>query len=135
MRKVAWTNVVKGATNGKPLKDLHAADAVYHQQCSVHFRTSLNIPIKRLSSTLRTSKSKQPTKKGRPVDEQTTAFLSTVAQFLENNDDEQITLTDLCHKVHEILQEAGLEKEPYTEKHPITKVRKSIWDSHHCDMY
>ena len=122
-------------SHNESLNDLHTADAVYHQQCSVHFRTSLNIPIKRLSSTLRTSKSKQPTKKGRPVDEQTMACLSTVAQFLENNDNEQITLTDLCHKVHQFLPEAGLEKEPYTEKHPVTKVRKSFWDSNHCDRY
>ena len=86
--------------------------AVYQQQCSVNFRTNTNIP-----SVFSDEKLKHPVRVGKPVDEELTSSFLKVAQFLEDNDNEHITLTDLRNKMLDFLQEAGIEKEPYTEKH------------------
>ena len=44
-----WGQLVQSRIQS--VNDLHAADAVYHQQCSVNFRTHKNIPIKRMTGT------------------------------------------------------------------------------------
>ena len=46
-------------------QDLHAADSVYHQTCSVNFRTGKGIP-KQFSSDY--EKDAEKAKQGRPVD-------------------------------------------------------------------
>ena len=88
-RADSWSDTVKARI--LHVHDLHAADAVYHQTCSVNFRTGKQMPMVQLAST---GDSKRP-KLGRPqVDERTEAFLE-VARYLEENDDEQITIDDL----------------------------------------
>ena len=83
-----WGQLVQNRIQS--VNDLHAADAVYHQQCNVNFRTHNNIPTKRMTLT------GQPApRKGRPVSEAQTAAFLKVARCLQDNDDEQITLTDL----------------------------------------
>ena len=68
--------------------DLHAADAVYHRVCSVNFRTNKQIPAVHENIS-------KKVKLGRPLEkERLDAFLE-VANFLEENDDEQITINDL----------------------------------------
>ncbi len=78
-----------------PVHDLHAVDAVYHHMCSNNFRTNKQIPaayhcVKKL-------------KLGRPqLQERTDAFLEA-ATYLEGNDDEQITVSDLVRRMEDNL--------------------------------
>lgn len=81
----------------KSVHDLPAADALYHQSCSVNFRTGKQLP-----KTFQTE-NVTPNKKsyGRPLNvDQSTAFIH-IAQYLQENDDEQITVTDLVNKMKE----------------------------------
>ena len=95
-------------------RDLHAADAIYHQQCSVNFQTKKQIPQSFDEGHC------APKRKGKPQDlAQSDAFLK-VAKFLEDNDDEQITVGNLTDKMKEYLEadnESGDWHEPYTVKH------------------
>ena len=91
------------------VNDLPAADAVYHQQCSVNFRTNKNIPAAQQKHPECSSK----TKLGRPIeDERTEAFLD-VASFLEENDYEQITITDLVDVMKTKLLDSDYEAYSY----------------------
>ena len=64
--------------------DLPAADVIYHQECSVKFRTDKQIPTVHQTSEACLKKAKM----GSPqADERADAFLE-VASFLEENDDE-----------------------------------------------
>ena len=79
------------------LRDLHAADCVYHHTCSVNFRSEKNIPRAY-------SPDNHDLKKVRPVnEEQYQAFLQTCA-YLEENDNEQLLVGDLISKMEEYLQ-------------------------------
>lgn len=117
-----WAQTVRGRIES--VNDLHAADAVYHKQCSVNFRTKKGIP-----HIFTSDKSHRLTKKGRPADEEQTSAFLKVAQFLEGNDDEQITLTDLRHKMQQVLQEGGSEKEPYGEQHLRRKLENHFGEA------
>ncbi|PIK55917.1 hypothetical protein BSL78_07187 [Apostichopus japonicus] len=77
------------------VSDLHAADAIYHQACSVNFRTHKQLP----KSFQGNSKSKRTP--GRPEDEHQAAAFITVAEYLKENDEVQATLTDLVEKMRE----------------------------------
>ena len=95
-------------------RDLHAADAIYHQQCSVNFQTKKQIPQSFDEGHC------APKRKGKPQDlAQSDAFLK-VAKFLEDNDDEQITVGKVTDKMNEYLEadnESGDWHGPYTVKH------------------
>ncbi len=79
--------------------DLHAADAIYHKACDINFRTMRQIPTGFRKEKLCTKK----VKLGRPEElDRAEAFLE-VAKFLEENDDEQITINDLISKMEVIL--------------------------------
>ena len=99
-RQDTWADTVKARI--LHVHDLPAADAIYHQTCSVNFRTGRQIPAMFL-------RDEPPTKKkrvGRPQDvDQTEAFLK-VAQFLQENDDEQITVNDLIEVMNGFLEES-----------------------------
>ena len=76
--------------------DLHAADVVYHRSCSVNFRTGRQIPVQ--------YSGKEKNKSGRPENvNQRNAFLLT-CNYFENND-EQLSLSDLISKMNEFLKE------------------------------
>ena len=78
---------------------LHAADAIYHKACDINFRTLRQIPTGFRKEKLCTKK----VKLGRLEElDRTEAFLK-VAKFLEENDDEQITISDLISKMEVIL--------------------------------
>ena len=96
-------------------QDLHAADALYHNQCNMNFRANKSIPqFFRRSAEAK----KADVPKGRPKDvARADAFLRVVNNFAEN-DDEQITLTDLCEKMKEYLNGDT----PYTEKYMRIKL-------------
>ena len=78
-RNGEWTEIVKFRIGN--VHDLHAADALYHQQCcSVNFRT------KRM---------KLQRGKGRPTHtESEAAFLKTMTHIIEH-EDEQMSVSDL----------------------------------------
>ena len=67
------------------MHDLHAADAVYHQTCNGSV-----------------GKHRSPRDQN-SVDERTAAFLE-VARYLEENDDEQITIDDLIDLMRQKLE-------------------------------
>lgn len=66
-------------------------------------------------------------KEERQADEEQAAAVLQRAQSGEENDDEQITMTD---PLDTTLQEAGIEKKSFTEKH-----RKPFRRGHYYDMY
>ena len=80
-----------------PVHDLHAADAVYHHMCSNNFQTNKQIPAAYQTETSCAKKLKL----GRPqLQERTDAFLEAVG-YLEANDDEQITVSDLIRRMED----------------------------------
>ena len=99
-RSDEWAMAVRGRL--EHLRDLHAADAVYHQQCSSNFLTGKNIT---LEHSIRTESSSKKAKiQGRPVDSVRSSAFSKVIAFLEENDDEQPTIDDLVNKMEEFLE-------------------------------
>ncbi|CAG2201846.1 unnamed protein product [Mytilus edulis] len=92
-----WAVEVRGRL--ECVGDLHAADALYHQTCSVNFRTSKKIP-KAFSPD---SKGKENNYQGRPAayGEQ---FLKIV-DYLKQHEDEQITIAELVNKMNELCGE------------------------------
>ncbi len=91
-----WGKIVAGRLAS--VVDLHAADALYHQQCSVNFRTLKNIPKQHSSSVTKR------VNYGRPEDlNRSGAFQRTVEYFREN-DEEQLTIADLIDKMQEFLE-------------------------------
>uniref|UniRef100_UPI0035902C0E uncharacterized protein n=1 Tax=Myxine glutinosa TaxID=7769 RepID=UPI0035902C0E len=104
-----WSETVKARI--LHVHDLHAADAVYHQTCSVNFRTYKQIPVAYQTNT----EDSKRRKAGRPVvDERTAAFLEVV-KYIEETDDEQITINDLIDLMQQKL--AHSEHEPYGYTH------------------
>lgn len=99
--------------------DVRAADAVYHEACSVSFRTGRQIPRRH---SLDGEDTVYTGKRGRPkeIDRQV-AFLE-VAHYLEENDDEQITLADLVLKMGELLD--GTDFEPYSTTYMKSKLEE-----------
>lgn len=120
-RNDEWSKAVLGRL--AYIIDLHSADAIYHQQCSSNFRTGKNIPIKLSADTCDKSKK---SKVGRPESSaRTNAFLKVV-EFLEQNQDEQMTVNDLVQKMAEYLE--NTEHEPYSVVYMKTKLRKQFGD-------
>ena len=108
-RNDQWAQRVKARL--ECVHDLHAADAVYHQTCSINFRTGKQIPQKYVPSDGNTTKRM---KFGRPQDkDQHSAFLK-VLEFLKENDEEQITIGDLIHKMTEYLSDTDHEAYGFT---------------------
>lgn len=93
--------------------DLPAADAVYYQTCCSNFRTLRQIP-----KTFQREEECTHSKKARGQSlnpTQMSAFLE-VAQYLQENDDEQITVLDLVDKMEENCGELA-----YSAVHMKTK--------------
>ena len=98
--------------------DLHAADTVYHQTCSVNFHTKKQMPMAQLTIT---DDIRRP-KLGWPLDnERTVAFLE-VARYLEENDDEQITINDLTDLMKQKL--AAIIHEAYSDTHMKVRLQE-----------
>ena len=93
-----WTFTVRGRIEYFG-KDLHAADCVYHRSCDTTFHTKQNIPLQ-----YRDGPSENKSRKvGRPQDsDQEQAFIR-LCSFLEEYDEEQLTLDDLTKKMAEYL--------------------------------
>lgn len=101
--------------------DLHAADAVYHQQCSVNFRTLKNVP--KQHSSYSTAKRVNT---GRPEDlDRSRAFQQTVA-FLRENDEEHLTTSDLIEKMRGCLEVSGCQA--YSQTYMKQKLKEEFGD-------
>lgn len=110
-----WSNVVEGRLAFA--HDLHAADAVYHQSCSVNFRTGKQIP-----QQYRTNDSDKRSKIGRPEEQARHEAFLRVARYVEENDDEQISILDLTDKMGEYLQ--CTDCAPYSFPHMKYKLKE-----------
>lgn len=95
--------------------DLHAADAVYHQRCSVNFRTGKSIP----SGTPKQSKNKT----GRPQHQQAQAAFQKTVEYLLQNEDEQLTVIELVEKMKDYCGDAA-----YSTVHMKSKIQKYFGD-------
>ena len=95
--------------------DLPAADAVYHQACSVNFRTGKCIPL-----AFQSIPSKSPS--GRPCRDENEGFL-TVVEYLEDCEN-LVTLTDLIHVMEKVSGENA-----YSAKHLKRKLLDYFGDS------
>ena len=120
-RNDEWSNVVLGRL--EYAQDLHAADSVYHQTCSVNFRTGKGIP-KQFSSDY--EKDAKKAKQGRPVDAVKNSAFAKVVQYLEANDEEQTTVSDLVQIMSEALD--GTNEEPYSTVYMKTKLQEHFRD-------
>lgn len=78
--------------------DLPAADALYHQTCSVNFRTGRQKPISKQTESEIPIKSP----KGRPENQRQSEAFLTVTQRLEENDDEQTSINDLVKQMDDL---------------------------------
>ena len=99
--------------------DLPAAD----QTCNVNFRTNRQLPQLYETDELPAAKKR---KVGRPQNEEKKQAFVKVAKFLEDNDDEQITVGDLVEKMEEYLNNTN--SEAYGRSHMKTKLLEHFGD-------
>ncbi|CAC5372506.1 unnamed protein product [Mytilus coruscus] len=92
-RKNEWALEVRGRLEF--IQDLHAANALYHQTCSVNFQTLKQTPL-----AFSPPAKKAKTQAGRKSS-LSESFLFA-AKYLQQNEDEQITVTDLVKKMSEL---------------------------------
>ena len=118
----SWASAVKAQI--LQVHDIHAADAVYHRTCSA--------PKQRYVS--------KKFKLGCPQDQERTDAFLEAASYLEENDDEQITITDLIERMENNLAES--EHHTYSFKHMKFKTSRNIMiiseingKSDCCDIY
>ena len=87
-RNDSWSHTLEARI--EYAQDLHASDTVYHRQCSTNFRTFKQIPT--VHRNIKDDLDLNPSKRGRPSDtDRERAFLN-VTNYLEDNDEEQITI-------------------------------------------
>ena len=92
-----WENAVQARI--LCVRDLHEVDAVYHRVCSATFHTMKQLPAARGNEGMPLKRAKS----GRPVENHRAEAFLEVAKFLEENDDEQITIQDLVQQMEKIL--------------------------------
>ena len=104
--------------------DLRAPDCVYHKQCSINFRTGRDIPEQFRTGPV--TKRKRP---GRPKNgDQEQAFLK-MCEYLQRNDEEQMTVSDLVSIMSDHLSEE--ESVPYGNQYMKEKLKGHFGDSIH----
>lgn len=106
-RRDQWGENVKIRVQSVP--ELQAAGACYHRQCSANFRTGKQIPSRFIVS-------QSGVKPGRAGDKERHEAFLRVAQYLEENEEEQITVCDLVIKMKEYLPKDGSVL-PYSTKY------------------
>ena len=95
------------------------------QACSVNFRTGKQIPRQHCSDDSTDNGSKRPRKR-RPVDSAKAKAFLKVAQFLEKNDLEQITISDLANKMEDYLEGSG--EKAYSAVYMKAKLQEHFGD-------
>jgi hypothetical protein len=102
--------------------DLHAADAIYHHACCTNFMINKNLPsVDQTEEQL----AKRP-KLGRLQNSDTDSAFLKIASFLEENDDEQITINDLISMMNDLLKDS--EEEAYSYRHMKRKLDEYFGD-------
>ena len=84
-----WGLTVKGRIEYY-LRDLHAADGLYHHSCSGNFRYFKSVPIE-----FQNAPDAKRRKSGRPKDEDKHEAFQKMCAYLELNNEEQLTVTSL----------------------------------------
>ena len=79
---------------------VHAADAVYHQVCSINFRMGKQTPLQFFD---RETQQLKQQKKGEPNDSIKTYAFIKVMDYLQSHDDKQTTIHELIEKIWNIL--------------------------------
>ena len=116
-----WSEAIRARLMN--VHDFPAADAIYHQTCNVSFHTNRQLPQLYETDELPAAKKR---KVGRPQNEGKKQAFVKVAKFLEDNDDEQITVGDLVEKIEEYLNNS--ESEAYGWSHMKTKLLEYYGD-------
>ena len=98
-RNDEWGHLVRGRIES--VNDLPAADAIYHRTCFTNFVTKKNIPISQAGPA------RKKAKLGRKMDPTTDKVFQELTSILENNDDAQISLTDLVSLMEEKLKNSS----------------------------
>jgi hypothetical protein len=111
-RNDEWASTVLGRV--EYARDLHAADAVYHNQCSVNFRTGKEIPKQFISPSQSNNEDQESRIKnvGRPQNSAKVRAFQKAVKYLEDNDEEQVTVNQLCDLMKTYLE--APEDEPYS---------------------
>ena len=119
-RQDAWSHSVQARL--LHVHDLHGADAIYHQSCSINFRTKKNIP-----SAFQQNKTSFKRKEiGRPQDEEANQAFLKVIKYLKDNVDEQLTIYYLVDLMKEYLKDSGADA--YSRIHMKTKLQEFYGD-------
>lgn len=109
-----WASAVKGRIEYF-CRDLHAADSLYHHSCDINFRTGREVPMHH-----RAGSSSKQRKVGHPKNsDQEQAFLR-MCYYLEENDEEQLTITHLASKMGEYLE--NTDSTPYGNQYLKSKL-------------
>jgi hypothetical protein len=119
-REDDWARTVFGRI--QYAQDLHAADAIYHQECSVNFRTGKQI------SQAYSRADDIVSRHGKNPDLERAEAFTKVMAYLEANDDEQCTLSDLVDKMKEYLDVVGSTEKPYCAKYMKKKLEEHFGD-------
>ena len=115
-----WSLKVKGRIEFYS-GDLHAADCVYHQSCSSHFRCGRDVPLH-----FQSSHESKRRKSGRPKDEEQEQAFSKMCAYLDANDEEQLTVSDLMFKMKEYMSNA--DSLPYGKQYLKGKLHERYGD-------
>ena len=94
------------------INDLPAEEAIYHRRCYQYFMSPRNLQLDAPSTA---TDGALPKKRGRPsgaVDEEKKSAFMHVIEYLENNDDETVTLDEL----HEIMEKEAGGGEVYSKR-------------------
>ena len=117
----AWAETVRA--RALHVHDLPAADAIYHHTCSTNFRTKMQMP----SQFAPDQPSCKKRKIGRPQNEELNDAFLKVVHFLEDNDDEQLTVSDLVKKMQEVLGESA--NKPYSNRYMKDKLEEHFGEN------
>lgn len=103
-RNDEWSQQVMGRISYA--SDLCAKNAVYHHQCSTNFRTGRGIPKQFNVNDAVSDKRPKLDEYQAALQERNEAFFF-VARYVEENADEQVTVTELTKKMDDYLKETG----------------------------
>lgn len=116
-----WAFIVKGRIEYFA-KDLYAPECIYHQQCSSNFRNGRDIP-----EQFRTEPQAKRKKTGRPKNEKQQQAFLRVCDYLETNDEEHLTVSDLVRQMANYLHEE--DSASYSNYYLKEKLKEHYGDS------